>query len=158
MCYRLVYVNIRPQKYYIYIIPVCSVCLFMKWSVARICALHLTHPSAHTHTHCEHTPGAVGSFGITAVPREQLGVCCLVQGSHLSCGIEGGREHWLFTPPTYNPCRTWDSNPRPSGYKSDCLSCLSIRPRLPLMNRSFNWTLCVFCLCRLNISIHERNL
>ncbi len=23
--------------------------------------------------------------------------------------------------PTYNPCRTWDSNPQPSGYKSDSL-------------------------------------
>ncbi len=32
------------------------------------------------------------------------------------------------TPPTNNPCRTWDSNPQPSGYKSDSLS---IRPRLP---------------------------
>ncbi len=38
------------------------------------------------------------------------------------------RKCWLFTPPTYNPCRTWDSNPQPSGYKSDSLS---IRPRLP---------------------------
>ncbi len=33
------------------------------------------------------------------------------------------------TPPTNNPCRTWDSNPQPSSYKSDSLS---IRPRLPL--------------------------
>ncbi len=32
------------------------------------------------------------------------------------------------TPPTNNPCRTWDSNPQPSAYKSDLLS---IRPRLP---------------------------
>ncbi len=24
----------------------------------------------------------------------QLGVCCFVQGSRLSCGIEGGREFW----------------------------------------------------------------
>ncbi len=40
-------------------------------------------------------------------------------------GIEGGE----IGPPTYNPCRTWDSNPRPSGYKSNSLT---IRPRLPL--------------------------
>ncbi len=40
------------------------------------------------------------------------------------------RERWLFTPPTYNPCRTWDSNPRPSGYKSNSLS---IRPQLPFI-------------------------
>ncbi len=32
------------------------------------------------------------------------------------------------TPPTNNPCRTWDSNPQPSAYESDSLS---IRPRLP---------------------------
>ncbi len=32
------------------------------------------------------------------------------------------------TPPTNNPCWTWDSNPQPSAYKSDSLS---IRPRLP---------------------------
>ncbi len=32
------------------------------------------------------------------------------------------------TPPTNNPCRTWDSNPQPSAYKSDSLS---IRPQLP---------------------------
>ncbi len=63
-----------------------------------------------------------------AAPREQLGVQCLAQGSHLSRGIEKWRECWLFTPPTDNPCQTWDSNPRPSGYKSDSLS---IRPRLP---------------------------
>ncbi len=31
------------------------------------------------------------------------------------------------TPPTNNPCRTWDLNPQPSAYKSDSLS---IRPRL----------------------------
>ncbi len=65
------------------------------WPILGICALHLTHPSAHTH--CEHTPGAVGSH-IAAVPGEQLGVRCLAQRSHLSRGIEGGRERWLFTP------------------------------------------------------------
>ncbi len=72
------------------------------WPILGICALHLTHPSAHTqqwthtrthtHTHTvKHTSGAVGSH-IAAVPGEQLGVRCLAQGSHLSRGIEGGRE------------------------------------------------------------------
>ncbi len=56
------------------------------WPILGICALHLTHPSAHTHTH------------IAAAPGEQLGVRCLAQGSHLSRGIEGGKERWLFTP------------------------------------------------------------
>ncbi len=53
--------------------------------------------NTHTHTHREHTPAAVGSH-IAAAPREQFGVRCLAQGSHLSRGIEGGRERWLFTP------------------------------------------------------------
>ncbi len=38
------------------------------------------------------------------------------------------REHLLFTPPTDNPCRTWESNLQPLGYKSNSLT---IRPRLP---------------------------
>ncbi len=77
-------------------------------------SLHLTHPK-WTHTR------AVGSH-VTA-PGEQLGVRCLAQG-HLSRGIEGG-----YSP--NNPCRTWDSNPQPSDYKSDSLS---IRTRLPQGN------------------------
>ncbi len=44
-------------------------------------------------------------------------------------GYWGWRECWTFTPtPTDNPFRTWDSNLKPSGYKSDSLT---IRPRLP---------------------------
>ncbi len=50
------------------------------------------------HTHREHTPGAVGSQIAEAPEVWQLGVRCLAQGSHLSRGIEGGRERWLFTP------------------------------------------------------------
>ncbi len=57
------------------------------WPILGICALHLTHPSAHTHS-SEHTPGAPW---------------CLAQVSHLSRGIEGGRERWLFTPPPTIP-------------------------------------------------------
>ncbi len=34
----------------------------------------------------------------------------------------------LLTPPTDNPCRTWESNRQPLGYKSNSLT---IRPRLP---------------------------
>ncbi len=59
----------------------------------NISALHLTHPSAHTHTHNEHTPREVGSH-IAAAPGEQLGVWCHAQGPHPSHGIEGGRECW----------------------------------------------------------------
>ncbi len=45
---------------------------------SEICALHLTHPSAHT-------PGAVGSWHCGT--GEQLGVRWLAQGSHLSRGL-----------------------------------------------------------------------
>ncbi len=86
-------------------------------------------------------------------------------GSHLCCGARGAvggsvpcsrvsaqswywgwRERWLFTAPTYNSCRTWDSNPQPLDYESDSLS---IRPllvlQLYLIKRtllffSFGWT------------------
>ncbi len=34
----------------------------------------------------------------------------------------GRRESWTFTPPTYNSCRTWDSNSQPLDYESDSLT------------------------------------
>ncbi len=45
------------------------------WPILRICALHLTHPkcthtAVNTHTHREHTPGAVGSH-----------LCCSARGA-----------------------------------------------------------------------------
>ncbi len=101
------------------------------WCIWNLC-LHLTHSSAHTavrsdthtHTQCEHTR----SSGQPMLRRPRA-----VGGSVLCSRAPqswywGWRERWIFTPPTYNPCRTWDSNPRPLGYKSDSLS---IRPRLP---------------------------
>ncbi len=84
----------------------------------------LTHPKC-THTVNTH-PAEQWAAIYSAAPGEQLGVRCLAQG-HLSRGIEGGRD-WIFTPPTYNSCRTWDSNSQPLGYESDSLT---IRPRLP---------------------------
>ncbi len=95
------------------------VCGQVWWPILGICALHLTH----THS-SEHTPGAVGSQ------------CCGARGAvggSVPCSRVSPqswywrwRECWLFTPPTYNPCRTWDSNPRPSGYKSNSLSITGI--------------------------------
>ncbi len=60
-------------------------------TISEICALHLTHPSAHPE-----------QWGANAVaPGEQLGVQCLAQGSHLSRGIEGGENaHHSLPPPT----------------------------------------------------------
>ncbi len=101
------------------------------WPILRICVLHLTHTHTHTHTHTVNTHPEQWA-GMCAEPK-QLWVQCLAQG-HLSHGIEGeeGAVHSL--PPTYNSCQTRDSNPQPSGYKSDSLS---IRPRLPQRQNKF---------------------
>ncbi len=73
---------------------------------SEICALHLTHPSAHIHLE----KWAANA----AAPGEQLEVRCLAQWSH--------RRHGQFLPePRFEPTT--------SGYKSDALS---IRPRLTL--------------------------
>ncbi len=91
--------------------------------------LHLIHPKCtHTQqwTHTVNTHPEQWAANVAA-PGEHLGVRCLAQG-HLSRGIEGGRECCTFTPPTYNPCRTLDSNLQPLGYESDSLT---IRPQLP---------------------------
>ncbi len=87
--------------------------------VLCIYPIQSAHTQQWTHTHREHTPGAVGSHFYAAVPREQLGV---------QSWYWRWRERCTFTPPTYNPCRTWDSNSQPLGYESDSLT---IRPRLP---------------------------
>ncbi len=111
--------------------PILGICaLTQQWVV-----------NTHTHTVNIHLEQWAAN---AAVPREQLGVQCLAQGSHLARGIEGGRNRWIFTSSTYNPCRTWDSNPRPSGYKSDSLS---LRPQL-LCNHNHNYNLTVImCSC-----------
>ncbi len=79
----------------------------------------------HTHS-SEHTHGAVGSE-----------LCCGARGAvggSMPCSRApqswywGWRERCTFTPPTYNSCRTWDSNSQPLDYESDSLT---IRPRFP---------------------------
>ncbi len=93
----------------------------------NLCSAFNPSKCTHTHTHREHTPGTVGSY-----------LCCSAQGAvggSVPCSrvspqswYWGWRERCTFTPPTYNLCRAWDSNPQPLGYKSDSLST---RPRLP---------------------------
>ncbi len=91
------------------------------------------HTQQWTHTHHEHTPGAVGSH-----------LCCGARGAvggSVSCSRApqswywGWRECCTFTPPTYNSCRTWDSNPQPLNYESDSLT---IRPWLPFLSNIKN--------------------
>ncbi len=110
------------------------------WPILGICALHLTHPSEHTqqwtHTHTPWTHTRSSWQPMLRRPGSSWGFGALLKGLISSHGIEGG-ERWSFITPTDNSCQTWDSNPRPLGYKSDYLS---IRPRLPQ-----NW--CVLCVC-----------
>ncbi len=101
------------------------VCGQVWWPILGICSLHLTHPSAHsqqwTHTWSSGQPycGARGAVG-GSVPCSRVSP---------QSWYWRWREHLLFTPPTDNPCRTWESNRQPLGYKSNSLT---IRPRLPL--------------------------
>ncbi len=100
------------------------VCGQVWWPILGICPLHLTHPSAHsqqwTHTRSSGQPycGARGAVG-GSVPCSRVSP---------QSWYWRWREHLLFTPPTDNPCRTWESNRQPLGYKSNSLT---IRPRLP---------------------------
>ncbi len=96
----------------------------------NLCSAFNPSKCAHTHTHT-HTrssgqpmlwrPGSSCGFGSCSRAPQSW--------------YWRWRERWLYTPSTVNTCRTWDSNPQPSGYKSDSLS---IRPRLPLIKPLLN--------------------
>ncbi len=99
-----------------------------------------THtPWTHTHREHTHTPWTHTPWTHTRSSGQPY--CCSARGAvggSVSCSrvspqswYWGWSERWLFTPPTYNPCRTWDSNSQPFGYESDFLT---IRPRLPPKN------------------------
>ncbi len=85
--------------------------------VLCIYPIQSAHTQQWTHTHREHTPGAVGSH-----------LCGQPCSRAPQSWYWRRRERCTFTPPTYNSC-TWDSNPQPLGYEYDSLT---IRPRLPL--------------------------
>ncbi len=98
------------------------------WLILRICALQLTHTqSAHTHTqqwthtHREHTPGAVGSH-----------LCCGARGAvggSVPCSRALKVERALdIHSPHLQSLPDPDSNSQPLDYESDSLT---IRPCLP---------------------------
>ncbi len=104
---------------------------------SKVCT-HTTHTHTHTHTHNTHTT-------LSRSSGHPFCFCCGTWGAvggSLPCSRApqswywGWRKHCTFTPPTYNSCRTWDSNLQ-LGYESDSLI---IRPRLPLFNcRGSKW-------------------
>ncbi len=89
----------------------------------------------HTHTVNTHSSEHTQQWTHTAVGSH---LCCGARGAvggSMPCsraprrGIKGGeRALYIHSPPTYNPCRTWDSILQPLDYESDSLT---IRPRLP---------------------------
>ncbi len=113
------------------------------WAMLGIHALHLPIQSAHTHckhTHCEHTPRAVG-------------------GSAPQSWYWGWREHWIFTPPTYNSCwpetRTrnlWIMSPalKPLGHDFPTQIYLSLWKRdFQSANTNIHWSLYQICLANI---------
>ncbi len=119
------------------------VCGQVWWPILGICPLHLTHPSAHsqqwTHTRSSGQPycGARGAVG-GSVPCSRVSP---------QSWYWRWREHLLFTPPTDNPCRTWESNLQPLGYKSNSLT---IRPRLPPERDTFPNFRLIFQISKIN--------
>ncbi len=71
-----------------------------------------THSSEHTHT-----PGAVGSHLRCGSPGAVGGSGALLKGT--SVMVSKVERALYIHSPTYNLCRTWDSNPQPLGYESD---------------------------------------
>ncbi len=102
--------------------------------ILGVCALHLTHPSAHTqqwdmkkhtHTHTLWTPPLSSGLPMLRHPGSSWGFGALLKGLTSVVVLRVERVLGIHSPPhTYNPCWTWDSNLQPSGYKS-------IIPRLP---------------------------
>ncbi len=86
-----------------------------------------THSSEHTHTPWTHTRSSGQPFMLWR-PGSSWVFGALLKGTSVVV-LKVERERWTFTPPTYNSCRTWDSNSRPLGYESDSLTS---RPRLPI--------------------------
>ncbi len=79
----------------------------------------------HSHTPWTHNRSSGQSF-YAATPGEHFGAHALHKGLTSVVVLRVERALDIHSP-TYNPCRTWDSNSQPSSYKSDSLS---IRPRL----------------------------
>ncbi len=101
------------------------------WPILGICALHLSHPkcthtAVNTHTPWTHTWSSGQPFMLRR-PGSSWGFGALLKGTSVVV-LRVERECCTFTPPTYNSCRTWDSNSQPLEYESDSLT---IRPRLP---------------------------
>ncbi len=91
-----------------------------------------THSSEHTHTVNTHTQWthtrSSGQPFMLRHPGSSWGFGALLKGLTSVVVLKEERALYIHSPPTYNSCRTWDSNSQPLGYESDSLT---IRPWLP---------------------------
>ncbi len=99
------------------------------WPILGICALYLTHlkcthTAVNTHTPRTHTRSS--GQPMLRRPGSSWGFGALLKGTSVVV-LKVERVLYIHSP-TYNSCRTWDSNPWPLGYESDSLT---IRPQLP---------------------------
>ncbi len=97
--------------------------------ILGICALHLTHPSAHTQQWevNKHTHTRCSGQSMLRCPGSSWGFGALLKGLTSVVVLRVERALYIHSPHLQSlPAR--DSNPQPSGYKSDSLT---IRPQLP---------------------------
>ncbi len=116
----------------------------------NLCSAFNPSTCTHTHTHSsEHSTHAHMPWTHTRSSRQPY--CCGTReaGGGLVLLLKGLTSVMVLMVervlviyfPTHNPCPTWDSNPRPSGYKSDSLT---ISDRLEWANALIQWHLALF--------------
>ncbi len=110
-------------------------------------SLSHTHTHTHTHTHRSEKWTNTLSLSHTHTHTHTHTVPC----SRVSVVVLRVERVLYIHPPTYNPCRTWNSNPQPSGYKSDSLT---IRPRLPPDSDACHTKHCTMMIYNKNIRLH----
>ncbi len=87
---------------------------------------HTAVSSEQTHEPWTHTRSSGQPFMLW-YPGSSWGFGALLKSLTSVMVLRVEREHWSFTPPTYNSGRTWDSNLQLLGYKYDSLT---IRPQI----------------------------
>ncbi len=92
-----------------------------------------TQTAVNTHSVNTHPEQWATNAGAS---REQLGVRCLAQGSHLSHGIEGGERALYIHSPHWQSLPDRDSNLQPFDYESDSLPLSHDFPNETLLRHS----------------------
>ncbi len=101
----------------------------VKWHMAKYATLTRNVCSAFNPSKCTHI--------VNTHPEQWAAILRRAVGGSVPCSrapqswYRGWRECWTFTPPTYNPCWTWDSNPWPLGCKSYSLT-IRVRKRIQM--------------------------